>query len=224
MLERTARSPQQRVGRWQRAAAAVLLLLVGGAVVTVAVAWACVCFAEPQQAEWRDWDSERDPLGAVHARIWPSHHPTHPWAVGMARGVGLETVTLSSGWGFISEAEEVTAGWPLRCISRHRSWDLGATRDRSAHEISVSLPGIGQQRLPLRPILPGFVVNTLLYAMLLWLLGMAVLRGRRIIRRRRCLCETCAYPVGVNAVCTECGAAVRAPRHRAADGGHTQPG
>ncbi len=31
---------------------------------------------------------------------------------------------------------------------------------------------------------------------------------RRLIRRRRGLCPTCAYPIGESATCTECGKAL----------------
>ena len=58
--------------------------------------------------------------------------------------------------------------------------------------------------LPLQPIWPGFIINTLLYAALLWLLiyGLAL---RRFLRLRRRLCPRCAYRMGESAVCTECG-------------------
>ncbi len=58
--------------------------------------------------------------------------------------------------------------------------------------------------LPLRPIWPGFAVNTLFYAAILWLLiyGAAL---RRFLRVRRGLCPKCAYPMGESVVCTECG-------------------
>jgi hypothetical protein len=66
--------------------------------------------------------------------------------------------------------------------------------------------------LPFRPIWPGFLINTLVYAALLWLIFLAPFAARRMLRRRRGLCEKCAYPVGTwggSSVCTECGAAVR---------------
>ena len=59
--------------------------------------------------------------------------------------------------------------------------------------------------LPLRPIWPGFAVNSIFYAATLWLVFYVMLTLRRFIRRRRGLCPKCAYPVGESAVCTECG-------------------
>ena len=59
--------------------------------------------------------------------------------------------------------------------------------------------------LPLRPLWPGFAVNTLFYAVVLWLLIPGPFVLRRLIRRRRGLCPACAYPMGESAVCSECG-------------------
>ncbi len=57
----------------------------------------------------------------------------------------------------------------------------------------------------LRPIWPGVAVNTLFYAVVLWLLSGGPFRLRRWVRVRRGLCPKCAYPRGESAVCTECG-------------------
>ena len=59
--------------------------------------------------------------------------------------------------------------------------------------------------IPLRPIWPGFVANTLFYSTLLWLPFVL----RRFIRVRRGLCPACAYPRGESAVCSECGRALQ---------------
>lgn len=58
----------------------------------------------------------------------------------------------------------------------------------------------------------GLIVNTLVYALLLWLIFFAPFAARRALRRRRGTCEKCAYPIGTSPVCTECGAAVVAGR------------
>jgi hypothetical protein len=59
--------------------------------------------------------------------------------------------------------------------------------------------------LSLRPMWPGFAVNTLLYATVLWLLIPGPFVLRRFVRVQRGLCPKCAYPMGESAVCTECG-------------------
>ncbi len=61
------------------------------------------------------------------------------------------------------------------------------------------------------PIWPGFAVNTLFYAALLWLFMYVLSALRRFLRVRRAFCPKCAYPMGESEVCTECGGAL--PKH-----------
>ena len=67
---------------------------------------------------------------------------------------------------------------------------------------------LAQRVLPLRPIWPGFAVNTILYAAFLWLLFCGPFVLRRFIRVRRGLCLACGYPMGKSSVCSECGEAL----------------
>jgi hypothetical protein len=62
--------------------------------------------------------------------------------------------------------------------------------------------------LPLRPLWPGFVVNTLLAAAAGWLVLTALGSARWHWRRRRGHCAYCGYSrrgLAPNAVCPECG-------------------
>ncbi len=67
---------------------------------------------------------------------------------------------------------------------------------------------VTQFRIPLRPLWPGFAVNTILYATILWLLIPGPFVLRRFIRVKRGLCPACAYPRGDSSVCSECGKAL----------------
>ncbi len=62
--------------------------------------------------------------------------------------------------------------------------------------------------LPLRPIWPGFAINSVFYAAILWLLTLGPFTARRFIRRRRGLCIKCGYDLrgAEHEVCPECGA------------------
>ncbi len=62
--------------------------------------------------------------------------------------------------------------------------------------------------LPLRPLWPGFALNTLFYAVILWLLAGGLFALRRDLRIKRGLCPKCAYRTGESSVCTECGCAL----------------
>ncbi|MBX3357370.1 MAG: hypothetical protein KF745_02980 [Phycisphaeraceae bacterium] len=59
-------------------------------------------------------------------------------------------------------------------------------------------------RLPLRPLWGGFVVNTLVYGLSLFAVVAVCGAICRRSRRRRGLCERCAYPRS-GGVCSECG-------------------
>ncbi len=59
--------------------------------------------------------------------------------------------------------------------------------------------------LPWRPLWPGSIVNTIIYAAILWPLICRLFALRRLRRVKRGLCPKCAYPMGESVVCTECG-------------------
>lgn len=63
--------------------------------------------------------------------------------------------------------------------------------------------------LPYLVIWPNFILNTLFYGAVLCVAIFVPGSARRRWRRRRGLCERCAYPVGISPVCTECGAEVK---------------
>jgi hypothetical protein len=110
-------------------------------------------------------------------------------------------------------------GWPslgllarfqsdANCQVRARDWSAGPTITQPRRFVG-DLSDLPYPRvLPLRPIFPGFAINTIFYAAVLWVLFAAPGSVRRRLRRRRGLCPACAYPVGVGGTCTECGKAV----------------
>ena len=61
--------------------------------------------------------------------------------------------------------------------------------------------------LPLHPIWPGFLINTIFYAAILWLLALVPFTACRLVRRKRGLCIKCAYDLrgDFSAGCPECG-------------------
>ncbi len=62
--------------------------------------------------------------------------------------------------------------------------------------------------MPYHAMLIPFSINTLFFAVILWLLCGGLFVVRRWIRVRRGLCPKCAYAMGESAVCTECGKAL----------------
>ncbi|MCH7849745.1 MAG: hypothetical protein IIB53_15465 [Planctomycetes bacterium] len=63
--------------------------------------------------------------------------------------------------------------------------------------------------LAVLPIWPGFGINTLFYATILWLLSFGPFTARRFIRNKRGHCIKCGYDLGHadHRACPECGAA-----------------
>jgi hypothetical protein len=121
----------------------------------------------------------------------------------------------------INEDEQV-CGWPFRAmwcsIGQWYGQPDGSYSpvDDNGSMIMIKCSagaGNGPERyLPLIAIWPGFAINTIFYAAILW--GLFTLPGvvKRHRRRKRGLCPACAYPIGTwgGEVCTECGALVRA--------------
>lgn len=95
---------------------------------------------------------------------------------------------------------KLEAGWPLRCLeSRFRSPEIVPVTYEHALEVA------GRQ-LPYRPRYGALALNTLLLAMVAYLLSLMGLTTRRTIRRRRGRCPSCAYDLrGSPDACPECG-------------------
>ena len=65
----------------------------------------------------------------------------------------------------------------------------------------------GNNLLPLAAIWPGFAINTIFYAAILWMLSLGPFAARRFIRRNRGHCIKCGYDLrgDFSAGCPECG-------------------
>ena len=140
---------------------------------------------------------------------------------------GASTMLLRSGSPPYDHVVRLTAGWPRESLSGEQ-WRTAITSPIFTFQIAslarkqvrfgeskmvcaVAPPGLGARPLrflPLRPVWPGFAVNTLFYAATLWLLICGPFALRRVVRRRRGLCVQCGYPMGESDVCTECGEAL----------------
>jgi hypothetical protein len=74
------------------------------------------------------------------------------------------------------------------------------------HMTPTTIPRV----LPLVPLWPGFAINTIFYATLLWMLWATPFALRRCIRVKRGLCPKCGYnrtglPPSADHPCPECG-------------------
>jgi len=109
-------------------------------------------------------------------------------------------------------------GWPMLAMRTESDWMLDPAAWRSAWQPpdwlmqGVYPVFLTRPPLPLRPEPMGFAVNTVFYAVLLWLPFWGTRLVRRVRRVRGGLCLGCGYSragLSGGAVCPECGAAAR---------------
>jgi hypothetical protein len=129
----------------------------------------------------------------------------------------------------------VNSGWPAHAFQGER-WDMQPFADMAESQPAIPIAemthvgcvglwrfdpshplrdvlgeSLGERIIPLRPLWPGFALNTLLYAAILFALIRGPFIARRTLRRRRGLCVSCGYDLRGrgpdHAACPECGAA-----------------
>jgi hypothetical protein len=190
----------------------LLLLASGGAVINVAVAWGFAIWSRPMDdSGMREYvlltraeaDHVLKPRFSHDTFIDRSHfYATKTRAIGRTRII----YGVPGGLRYLIETEY---GLPQRGLSAEASNPLSTRTPAWSVPAPSWMPWMqGRTYLPLRPLWPGFAINTMFYAAILWLAFAFSLTLRRFIRARRGLCPACAYPVGASEVCTECGNAV----------------
>jgi len=112
---------------------------------------------------------------------------------------------------------DLAYGWPMRSLRgsvtrfteppAHEEHEFGALKP-----IVFTMSGrvMSEARtVPLAPMMPGALVNTLVYGAAWWLMLFLPGAGRRWRRRQHGACLACGYDrrgIGVDAACPECGA------------------
>ncbi len=176
---------------WGIAALAALML---GAIINVVVA--CGCAIAGDAMPWGPLIEYVEPDLAWWRRHAPADAPAPaPARASRARlGPGKSWISMAQPQGWY--AVRIRAGWPMPALERDR-WDAETRDHRQTAWVypvrrpftiwSAALPAPGflpdgnDGLLPLRPVLPGFVLNTVLFALPLMLLG----RGAAAVRSRR---------------------------------------
>lgn len=207
----------RRHSRNLRTLARVGLFLLLGAILNVAAAWSMA-------AKYYFRLNGEEVLSAS-----PTGEQIRWWKANISPGIDDEPkvverdVSIGFDWEWMNSrvdgsgpiASRWRSGIPFRSLGFH-TWTLDGRRNGGARWEFRGMWTVGADLfaghrpllLPLDPLWPGFLINTLLYAGLLWL-GIASLEWHRRFRRmRRGLCPACAYPIGKSLVCTECGAAL----------------
>ena len=219
-----------------------LLLLAGGAAMNVAVAWGCGLSARmtiPDPPGYAMSTSGAETIVFGGDEFWlrfnqPDFTRQYDLVCWEWRGTGTRMLRVSPWVNHYTLPEDTghhlierKSGWPLRSMHgecrrvNEMYWAIPVPESwgRRYNFMALTATPIAGAFLPLKPLWPGFLINTLFYALILWPLVFAPFTARRILRRRRGRCAKCAYPVGVSSVCTECGATV-SPKVRRS---HTAP-
>ena len=205
----------------------LLVFLLAGAVVNVAVAWAAACAARErpmQVTTTRGWQTH--PRSGLP---WMIREGRSPGCLLVVRGRGEAVLSFPAGepraepdppaWAASAVwhvgdhavlAAAVAWGWPRRALW----YDICIWNDvLNTSGLRAPMPGspgcdLHRDGLRVHPIWSGFVINTIFYAAVLWLLIPGPFVLRRFIRRLRELCPGCGYPMGESDVCSECGMAL----------------
>ncbi len=182
----------------------ILLFLLLGAVANVAVAWGC--------AVRSIWGTGGASVGASESQWWDQRAPA---GFGGQFDGGFCTRSLGALYTWLFSAQQrgvqpytalrIKAGIPALALEGSFWYDQNRALVYTDPPLAPQ-PWLNEARpFPFRPLWPGFAINTLFYAAILWLLIGALFVLRRFLRLKRGLCPKCAYPMGESSVCTECG-------------------
>jgi predicted RNA-binding Zn-ribbon protein involved in translation (DUF1610 family) len=200
----------------------LLLFLLAGAIINVAVAWACATMSGCTTDLPEQWVS---PL------FWPTHvsddWPAHPLHWTSSKGLGVKregftvsqrpaldlviagTIDIQRSW----MQSRHSAGWPCLTLEHIDALPPDGPWASTGIKAPEWFGKGGWFRLPSQPRYAGFAINTIFYAALLWMLFAAPFALRRRIRIKRGQCASCGYSLreSVSDKCPECGAVVLVP-------------
>lgn len=212
----------------------ILVFLLLGAIVNVAVAWGCVLFASRRKPVEVSRGFSGTPvtlmtLGEPHVGVEvlscggvEQELPMLVWNERVGGWTEYQGDIRSDDWARTIPATRTRAGWPYLALEGWLSNSFGRLSfepeqrplKNSAHWALILDHGFDPQFragtwiLPLRPLMGGFAVNTLMYGTILLVVGLTPGAVRAARRRHHNLCPACAYPRGSSPVCTECGEAL----------------
>ncbi len=194
----------------------LVVFLLLGAIVNIALAWGCTFWSrrEPVSASL-GWMLVLESDVVAWKRFKPADVSAKPFRSIRITGFGIYFLTMEG-----SRLDEVPltlrvveAGWPVRSM-RGLKWAPTENDAVATFVASIPLNTVpikhhrypGNNLLPLAAIWPGFTINTLFYAAILWL-PFGPFQLRRYVRVKRGHCIKCGYDLrgAEHEVCPECG-------------------
>jgi hypothetical protein len=209
------------VKRWTLTIIGLLML---GVIVNVAVAWRCYIDGITDQSLLNWSNAGRMGPATSEDIAWVAEHAPRnikpPTMSKQQTLTGYQLRQMLCHDPAINGTQRYRAGWPMLAVTgeefRWRPQD--ATRPHREYRGMVVFrdrmkfmpPSIPY--LPVRPVWPGFALNTVFFATIVWLLFAAPFALRRWRRVMRGLCPKCGYDLRGAAAdanaCPECGGAV----------------
>jgi hypothetical protein len=214
----------------------LVVFLLLGVIVNVAVAWGFALWGSYRfgsSSQYHSHATQPRWLISVHTGvgvtrvslipnndIWGEQSPTYRpkmipnWSAALRRPSAEVFEDQLGPWTL-----EYAYGWPFRsgrAVVRRNIYEVPGVRNRSNRfAIVTGIKCLEQpngeplpyKTLPIKPILAGFVANSVMYASALWLLLFAPGQLRRHLRHKRGRCIKCGYDLRGNfsAGCPECG-------------------
>jgi hypothetical protein len=202
----------------------MLAYVASGAVLTVGVAWGIAAWL-PAPSYAGGWRGQSVP---VSMHMVPSSWPLCVRAEqGRAWGrTETQAYYGTEGPHYYSGAEHMLVhmqtGWPMRAMESWMTLDMPAGAPwQSKNHFGFRIGDLAPRgrpyperpfrRIPLRPDMPGFAVNTVTYALVLFAAARLVTWARGALRRRRGQCARCGYDIAGLAMCPECGSPSGSP-------------
>ena len=205
----------------KRRAIKLVLFLLAGVIINIAVAWGCIIFVAPFPIPFGESlasDHDREHLIALGWEPKGGSRTDLRQTVGQTFGLTCRMIREMSKPGqsrlAVDASREFHAGFPMRSMFGEQlsigefgrsTWIFVSGRPAPEWRSDLEQP----RTLPFTPIWPGFAINTIFYAAVLWVLSAVPGKVRRWRRIKRGQCASCGYSLrGTPEIekCPECGA------------------